>query len=108
MPITSPSMLTRGPPELPGLMAASVWMKDWNWRFGTMLRPLAETMPAVTGARDPKGLPNPRTPAATCNLFVVSILCTPTGCFPVIFVHRQLVSFVGAFDVAIVVYPGAL
>ena len=27
MPITSPSMLNSGPPELPRLMAASVWMK---------------------------------------------------------------------------------
>ncbi len=26
MPITSPSALNSGPPELPGLMAASVWM----------------------------------------------------------------------------------
>ncbi len=30
MPITSPAMFTSGPPELPGLMAASVWMKRWN------------------------------------------------------------------------------
>ena len=28
-PITCPSMLTSGPPELPGLIAASVWMKSW-------------------------------------------------------------------------------
>ncbi len=27
-PTTSPFRLTRGPPELPGLMAASVWMKS--------------------------------------------------------------------------------
>ena len=27
MPITSPAKLTSGPPELPRLMAASVWMK---------------------------------------------------------------------------------
>ena len=27
MPITSPRMLRRGPPELPGLIGASVWMK---------------------------------------------------------------------------------
>ena len=27
-PITSPAMLTSGPPELPGLIAASVWMKS--------------------------------------------------------------------------------
>ena len=26
MPMTSPRMLKRGPPELPGLMAASVWI----------------------------------------------------------------------------------
>ena len=26
-PITCPSMLSNGPPELPGLMEASVWMK---------------------------------------------------------------------------------
>ncbi len=28
MPITSPSRFTNGPPEFPGLMAASVWMKS--------------------------------------------------------------------------------
>ena len=28
MPITSPFMLNSGPPELPRLMAASVWMKS--------------------------------------------------------------------------------
>ncbi len=29
MPMTSPFMLTSGPPLLPRLMAASVWMKSW-------------------------------------------------------------------------------
>ena len=28
IPITSPFMLTSGPPEFPGLMAASVWRKS--------------------------------------------------------------------------------
>ncbi len=28
MPISSPRMLTSAPPELPGLIAASVWMKS--------------------------------------------------------------------------------
>ncbi len=28
MPITSPSMSNSGPPELPRLMGASVWMKS--------------------------------------------------------------------------------
>ena len=48
--MTSPRTLTSGPPELPGLMAASVWMKSWMlpWpRPGSPLsaRPLALTMP---------------------------------------------------------------
>jgi len=30
MPMTWPAMSTSGPPELPGLMAASVWMNFWN------------------------------------------------------------------------------
>ena len=29
MPTSSPFMFTSAPPELPGLMAASVWMKNW-------------------------------------------------------------------------------
>ena len=29
MPTSRPSMSTSAPPELPGLMAASVWMKNW-------------------------------------------------------------------------------
>ena len=29
MPMTSPFMLMSGPPLLPRLMAASVWMKSW-------------------------------------------------------------------------------
>jgi hypothetical protein len=29
MPTSSPFILTRAPPELPGLIAASVWMKNW-------------------------------------------------------------------------------
>ena len=30
MPTTWPAALTSGPPELPGLMAASVWMRPWS------------------------------------------------------------------------------
>src|SRR5438094_629676 len=30
MPMTSPSMFTSGPPLLPGLILASVWMKSWS------------------------------------------------------------------------------
>ncbi len=53
MPITWPWPFTRGPPEFPGLMAASVW---------TMLTPFttrstALTMPEVTVWSSPNGLP---------------------------------------------------
>jgi hypothetical protein len=30
-------MFSSGPPELPGLMAASVWMKCWNWPLAPWL-----------------------------------------------------------------------
>jgi len=47
IPISSPRALISAPPELPGLMAASVWMKS-SYRFAPMLRPSALTMPSVT------------------------------------------------------------
>src|SRR5882724_1932084 len=65
MPMTSPCMLTSGPPELPGLMAASVWMKSSNGPW-PMLRALALTMPAVTVACRPKGEPTAMTQSPTC------------------------------------------
>jgi len=40
MPMTSPRMFRSGPPELPGLIAASVWMKS------PMLRPSFRSSPA--------------------------------------------------------------
>jgi len=68
MPMTSPCMLTSGPPELPGLMAASVWMKSSNGPW-PMLRALALTMPAVTVACRPKGEPTAMTQSrpASCR-----------------------------------------
>src|SRR3989344_3356644 len=33
MPTTSPSSVTRGPPELPGLAAASNWIRLLSWRL---------------------------------------------------------------------------
>ncbi len=49
MPITRPSASISGPPELPGLMAASVWMPlGIRWPLGACrVRPTAETMPDV-------------------------------------------------------------
>ena len=59
IPITSPAALISGPPELPGLIAASVWITleiekplgAWIWRCS------AETMPLVTVRSSPNGLP---------------------------------------------------
>ena len=49
MPITSPSMLRSGPPELPGLMLASVWIRSsYRWeRLTSTLRCRAEMIPRV-------------------------------------------------------------
>ena len=55
MPITSPCMLNSGPPELPGLIGASVWMKSSKGP-APMSRPRAETMPAVTDAAQAEGI----------------------------------------------------
>ena len=56
IPITSPSMFRRGPPLLPGLMDASVWMKS-SYGPDPITRPLALTMPAVTVCSKPNGFP---------------------------------------------------
>ena len=49
MPISSPWMFSSGPPELPRLMEASVWMrfeKRRSWACTSRCRP--ETMPSET------------------------------------------------------------
>ena len=57
MPSKCPWVSTRAPPELPGLMAASVWMKFSNTLMPSWLRPSALMMPLVTVCPTPKGLP---------------------------------------------------
>ena len=57
MPISSPRRLTSAPPELPGLIEASVWMKSSYPSGDRPLRPSALTMPEVTVWPMPKGLP---------------------------------------------------
>src|SRR6184192_3033585 len=64
MPMTLPSMFSSGPPELPGLIEASVWMKSVKVRpcsFDGTERPSAETTPVVTVPLRPKGLPTATT-----------------------------------------------
>ena len=49
IPITWPAALTSGPPELPELIAASVWMRSRSVPCSvSMSRPSAETIPWVT------------------------------------------------------------
>ncbi|MGY4291276.1 hypothetical protein ACVWXO_010542 [Bradyrhizobium sp. LM2.7] len=59
MPTTSAFDETSGPPELPGLSAASVWITSSMVRPLTerIERPSAETTPAVTVDSKPSGLP---------------------------------------------------
>ena len=45
MPISRPAVSTSAPPELPGLIAASVWMKFSKVLMPTRLRPVPLTMP---------------------------------------------------------------
>ena len=50
MPTTSPSASSSGPPELPGLIAASVWIRLLRFWLPSVVieRPLADTIPLVT------------------------------------------------------------
>ena len=59
MPTTSPCEDTSGPPELPGLSAASVWITSSISRpdCARSERPSAETTPVVTVDSKPSGLP---------------------------------------------------
>ncbi len=56
-PIRLPAVSTSAPPELPGLIAASVWMKSSKRLMPRWLRPSALTMPIVTVLPNPNGLP---------------------------------------------------
>ena len=60
-------MSISAPPELPGLMAASVWMKFSKLLMPSWLRPSAETIPLVTVWPTPKGLPMASTWSPTCS-----------------------------------------
>ena len=58
MPMTSPEELSSGPPELPGLMAASVWMASSMGAPSAFLMERMELMmPRVMVPLRPKGLP---------------------------------------------------
>ena len=74
MPTTAPVMSTSGPPELPGLIAASVWMAGYVVELPSLSEPTltgrssALTMPLVTVESRPKGAPNATTSWPTSRL----------------------------------------
>ena len=78
MPTSSPLRLTSAPPELPGLIAASVWMKSSRPSRLMPVRPSALTMPEVTVCWRPKGLPIAITKSPTWS-FEESARCISAG-----------------------------
>ena len=76
--MTVPLTLTSGPPELPGLIAASVWMKSWMLRSlvlgSASVRPFALMMPEVTVKVrfSPSGLPTASTHSPTARAVAVT------------------------------------
>ena len=68
MPITRPAASSSGPPELPGLMAASVWITlSIEKPLGaSMRRCSADTTPVVSVRSSPNGLPMAIVGSPTC------------------------------------------
>ncbi len=88
-PITSPARLNIGPPELPWLMAASVWI--YCCSFKPILRDLAEIIPCDTLTPSPYGFPKVKTLSpiralsALPNLICLKVSGWPFFDFPLIF-----------------------
>ena len=65
IPMISPFIFTSGPPEFPGLIAASVWRKSWfstpAFSRSTSCRPRPLMIPWLTEWFRPNGLPIART-----------------------------------------------
>ena len=72
MPMTRPRTSTSGPPEFPGLIAASVWIASMSVSVALMctVRPRPETMPEVTVGLPaiPSALPIATTASPTCSV----------------------------------------
>ena len=80
MPTSSPCMFTSAPPELPGLIEASVWMKSSSPSPIPVL-PRALMMPDVTVFPRPKGLPIAMTksPARTVSELPIGMSVSPSA-----------------------------
>ncbi len=83
MPITFESASTSAPPELPGEIAASVWMRSTSacdsWALPGMVRWRPETMPTVTVFSKPSGLPRATASWPTWGRLVSNVAAGQTG-----------------------------
>jgi hypothetical protein len=83
MPTTWPSRLSSGPPELPGLTAASTWIRPVRvCPLGSVNdRPSAETTPELIESASPNGLPTANTslPTRSSPGLPSVAACTPDG-----------------------------
>ncbi len=66
-PTTFPPMSTRGPPELPGFTAASVWMKSNPGADAWSGAPFRLTIPSDTVCSSPNGWPSASTSSPTAS-----------------------------------------
>ena len=104
MPTTAPVMSTSGPPELPGLMAASVWIAGYvvelPWLSVPTLtgRSSALTMPLVTVESRPNGAPKATTSWPTSRLADLPIVAGVRPLTPVRLDDRGVGERVGAED----------
>ena len=85
MPMTRPSRSANGPPELPGLIGASVWIMDTpahsaanpDWQpYDSITLPMALTIPEVTVRSKSKGLPRA---TANCPTRTSSVKANTAG-----------------------------
>ena len=91
MPMSLPVASKRPPPELPGEMAASVWIRVMAWPSTSMVRLVAEMIPAVAVPRSsPRGLPMAMTSLPTVR---VSESPTTAGTRPVASILMMAMSF---------------
>ena len=76
IPINSPRVFSSAPPELPGLMEASVWIKSSYSSMPIPVRPRALTIPMVTVCFRPNGLPmaKTRSPTRACEESAIGIV----------------------------------
>ena len=109
-PITRPVSSSSGPPELPGLIGASVWMTSSIEKpLGAWIeRPMPETMPSVAVRSRPNGLPMAIAVSPTCDLARVGELQrlgVARGAAGVDLHDGEVARRVGALDLAVDAAP---